>query len=86
MDRSQESISSLATETLQVTAWRARGKTPLAVEITATFVELSLRDEKIVLDREGKYNQWNLDGLGRTESELRMVHAMAIIRLEALSG
>jgi len=56
---------------VRVETWRARGRLPVAVDMTASFVEIMLNDPECNPDAKSP----------RSEHELRLMYSMAVIRL-----
>jgi hypothetical protein len=52
--------------------WRARGRVPLAAEVSAALVETMIKD--------GSSRAAQADGLGHSECALRSQYALAVIR------
>eukprot|EP01118_Nematostelium_gracile_P002813 TRINITY_DN1314_c0_g1_i1.p1 TRINITY_DN1314_c0_g1~~TRINITY_DN1314_c0_g1_i1.p1 ORF type:complete len:521 (+),score=84.12 TRINITY_DN1314_c0_g1_i1:40-1563(+) len=63
----------------KVSAWKVRGKVPVAIDSTCSFLELAIRDEQSH-NSEGFKSCWNFESGSRNENELRMSHSIAIIR------
>lgn len=66
---------------MQVATWIARGPIPLQVESTANIVEIILRDHA----SEDPFRAWSKSSPFRSETELRLMYSMAIIRYASLN-
>jgi len=73
--------------TTQVTAWRCRGRVPLAADVTASLVEARLQDQQLC-QQQGQRQQraWAVGSSGGRVHEaladhgLRLIYALPIIR------
>jgi len=64
----------------RISAWRSRGKVPISVESTSSFVEIQLKESVRYDMNSFSVTNWKLQLYERSSLELRMLYSIALIR------